>query len=464
MRGRLRDRVHRFFRYYDDPVDHSGPTEEVDNVSAPFTSPPLINDALPNELLGTIFMVSAERTLSAFRDVLSISHTCSQWRQVALDCPGLWTNYPFLHTIQDAGVSRLLLERCGSLKLNVGWDRVDNLDRPSSHRNHELFDLEGESIGRFRSYSILLSPAFIQKAEVAWLPWTYECPTESLEELVLDTGDLFRRYKFPWKMVDHDIPSLRILRLRSTWFDLSTILSGNLHTLDIALPSHAKPWSTKQWMSFLQGCRNLTHLSLNLYNIPGSAGASVGLKPPSKESTLPSLSVLTLATPISFCTAFFNMFGIPSIRALGITWPDRDVDGDIHRTVSNVMVPLMLRSAVRDNRMQICPSDVNGKVTIGFTPGNRLLDLPHHNWGRYALEHFGSGRGGALPNDYFQLRMKRGAWRLGQLLPYWSQVARQISTLHVDASCDDPIYSPPIREFLLPFTRKDTYTIWDYKF
>ena len=462
MRERLRDRVYRFFRY-DDSVDDLSPTEEVNNVPV-FTGPSLINDTLPNELLGAIFMFGAERTLSAFKDVLSISHTCSRWREVALDCPGLWTNYPFLHTIQDAGVSRILLERCGALRLNVGWDRVDNLDRPSSHRNHELFDLEGENINRFRSYSILLSPAFIQKAEVAWPRWTHICPTESLEELVLDTGDLFRRYRFPWKMVGHNTPSLRILRLRSTWFDLSTISGSNLRTLDIALPSHAKPWSTKQWMSFLQGCRSLTHLSLNLYNVPDSDGVGVGLKPPAKESTLPCLSVLILATPLSFCIAFFNMFSTPSIRALGITWPDRDTDGDIHRVVGNVMVPLMLRSAVRDNRMQICASDVNGKVTIGFTPGNQLLDLSPHDWGRYALEHFGSGRGGGLPNDYFQLRIKRGAWRLGQLLPYWSQVARQISTLHVDASRDDSISSPPIREFLLPFARKDMYTIWEYKF
>lgn len=449
-RERIREHISRFFK-------HEHLKQESDESPSSGIS---VNEALPNELLAAIFVFNAGRSLPAFKDVLAISHTCHLWRDIAIGCPELWRSYPFLHTIQDTEFSETLLKRCGDVTLDAGWDRVDNLGRSSSYHAYHLLDMEQQNIHRLRSYCVLFSPKLL---ELMQRDGTGISLAPSMQELVLDSGDLFKYHPTGYMVVDATTPTLSILRLRSVWFDLATLRVDNLHTFDLALPSLAIPYTAQQWLSFIQGCPKLAHLSLNLYALPESDEHPSTLRPSLKHRfTLPFLSRLVLAAPLSFCCALLNRFDIPSLRALGLTWPDREIDGEIHRIVSRIMVHLMTGVAGKssDNRMQVSVSDGAGKLYIGFTPGN--VDLPPlEDWSEYAGEHFGTAH--THPRDHIQLRIKSGAWRLGKMLPYWTPVARLISTLYIDIPRTDTMDSPAVLDFFLS-ARQDAYILWDYLF
>ncbi|KAJ3523051.1 hypothetical protein NMY22_g11621 [Coprinellus aureogranulatus] len=254
---KLNERISRIFKQ-----DH--PKEELAEEPSNCIS---INDILPSELLAAIFVFNAERSISAFKDVLAISHTCSRWRDTAIGCPELWRSYALMWSIRSDEFATALLKRCGSLMLDAGWDRAAN---PHIFTSFDVFDrmvnCEIDNIQRLRSYSIVLSSGFLKLSHMRWknIP-----RTQSIQELVLDSGDRFEFHRTTYnRIIDPTSPSLRILRLRSIFFDFSTIRTESLHTFDIALPSHAKPWDTQQWLSFINGCPKLAHLSLNLYALP----------------------------------------------------------------------------------------------------------------------------------------------------------------------------------------------------
>ncbi|KAJ3523054.1 hypothetical protein NMY22_g11622 [Coprinellus aureogranulatus] len=118
------------------------------------------------------------------------------------------------------------------------------------------------------------------------------------------------------------------------------------------------------------------------------------------------------------------------------------------------------RTNSQGGRLQISLSDRANKLYIGFTPPNVDL-LPPQEWSEYAGEHWGCAT--SHPNDYIQLRIRNSAWRLGKILPYWSSVARLVSTLHIDTSRNDIIRSSVVKDFFLN-ARADAYILWDYKF
>ncbi|KAJ3540890.1 hypothetical protein NMY22_g4115 [Coprinellus aureogranulatus] len=424
-----------------------------------------INDVLPNELLAAIFVFNAERTLSAFKDILAISHTCSQWRETAIDCPELWRSYALMWTIRNKEFADVMLKRCGSLTLDAGWDRVVNPHRFSSSDYNRVVNRETDSIQRLRSYSIVLNSGFLELSEPRWGD---VAPTQSIQELVFDSGDRFNYHYTPYtRIVDPDTASLRILRLRSVWIDFSTIRTENLHTFEIALPAHATPWDAQQWVQFIQECPKLTHLSLNLYALPYRDNRAVSKN---RRESLPLLSRLAVAAPLSFGCTILNRFDLPSLRALSLTWPEREIDGDIHGIVGRVMVPSIVKAAKSSSaggvdstggRLQISVSDRANKLYIGFTPPN--VDLsPPQDWSEYAGEHFGWAS--SHPNDFIQLRIKKGGWRLGKILPYWTSVARLASVLHTDASSNDAIHSSVVKDFFLIAREEDSYILWDYEF
>ena len=114
-------------------------------------------DKLPPETLAAIFVHlskqepdSPGRSSSYFvEDLLSITHVCRFWRQVAINAPELWTEI----TMKNPKAIEAFLERSGAVSLNVGLHLGPGTEPPCG-----ILEAVAPHSHRFRRFSIFAPP------------------------------------------------------------------------------------------------------------------------------------------------------------------------------------------------------------------------------------------------------------------------------------------------------------------
>ncbi|KAF6745034.1 hypothetical protein DFP72DRAFT_59716 [Ephemerocybe angulata] len=453
MKGKLKSRFSHFFGRRS--VSPEPPPAHIDVGKCAI-------EVLPNELLAAIFSFNARRTQSSFIDILSISHTCQRWRNAALACPELWRRYAFLHRTERGPrtleFTRTILERCGDLSLDIGWERLHRMYHLPSTTKYHPDTLEVEAMSRTRSFSARISSKTHEM--LAPLQQKQDPPTKCLEELSLDSGDLFSFRNIASALLAE--APLKSLQLRSCWLDLSTIRTDHLQVFEIALPSFTLSWGADEWMFFLACCPNLISLSMSL-NQPNSYDVqkdTVG-KSPTRDVRLPKLTELNLRVSHSLLQRIVSRAVLPSLRTVALEVPNttflpsealhhcgKIIEGIINQLIIPVLhkdpaaggTPRTQGNKTRDTRMQISISN-SRYVYLGFTPSgvavqtcSRSSDLDSEEDEFRVRSSFPKS---SPPNDWVQVAIKEGGSKLSELLAYWVPVASYISNVHVEVPAEN---------------------------
>jgi len=196
----------------------------IQDISIPPSVPTTISatDRLPPEMLVAIFTHLSKpepprrKTSDFVRDLVSVTHVCRSWRQVAITAQELWTEV----TMMNLKAVKVFLERSGAVPLNVelllgSWTVADdNLLKavvPHTRRFRQLSVLRRRGLGSIKS-----------------MPFTEPAPL--LERLVIrhPLGEQ------PVLLFDDQTPRLRELVLFANGLWLQNQL-GNLTSLHINL-------------------------------------------------------------------------------------------------------------------------------------------------------------------------------------------------------------------------------------
>jgi len=182
----------------DDPVDgiRNIPTSP-DYPSIPTTVAQI--NRLPPEMLVAIFahLSKLKRdSISHFvRDLVSVTHVCVSWRQVAINAPELWTEI----TMMGPEMVKVFLERSRAVPLNVdlrlGSELKINTDIleaviPHTHRFRQLTVFAGPGSGLNASTHLTKPAPLLERLEIYYPPGVqqillFDDQTPRLRELVM---------------------------------------------------------------------------------------------------------------------------------------------------------------------------------------------------------------------------------------------------------------------------------------
>lgn len=318
--------------------------------------------------------------------------------------------------------SQILLKRCGDLTLDVGWERVGRhyriphsaLQPPSS----SSIDLEVENMHRFHSYSILLTDRF--EGYVSQRR-RHSSPIACLEEVALDTGDIFITHSFPYHFLDGKAVSLRSVQLRGWWLDFDLIRTGHLQGLEVAYSggSHVRPLGIRDWIFLVQACPQLRKLGMSL----GYTFSMDDDPPPPADhhSSLHRLTELNLNASPQFVEAFVSQFSLPSLRIVSLAVPYKTVLSSVSLTRSRAILSGMIQRSLQplldllpQTRMQIS-QDQSRYLCIGFTPA--CVDWTPSTESSTGYEvPFPWVKPSFSPSDWMEFRIKEGGLKLRELL------------------------------------------------
>ncbi|KAF6759947.1 hypothetical protein DFP72DRAFT_884761 [Ephemerocybe angulata] len=328
-------------------------------------------DTLPNELLGAIFVLNAQRSLPAFHNILAISHTCSRWRSIALGCPELWKFYVFLHNKHGPRpyeMTATFLQRCGKLTLDVGWERLASSYQPIAVEVSSLAAVgEFRQIHRFRSYTVLFNDLYYAMASSAPVE-----PVDALEDITLTTMSAQRFQIFPSRILNSNLHTLKSVTLTHCWVDLNHLRLGNLRTLHICLPrveSELHRYGPVHYLELLKKCSitlEEVHLEISP-RVPYTMAESA--VPKEETALLPKLTTLTLMLPTSVLHFLFARISAPLLRSIRFETSrvqeddDRLADTVISRLLTEYILP---QKNPVGNRMCVVQSD--SSQVINFSP------------------------------------------------------------------------------------------------
>jgi len=179
---------------------------------------------LPPEMLVAIFvhLSKQERDSTSYfvRDLISVTHVCVSWRQVAINAPELWTEI----TMANPEVVKVFLERSRAVPLNVDLCLGSELDI-----NSDLLEAVIPHTHRLRQLSVLASPGWGWNASTHFTK-----PAPLLERLVIcyPPGD------HQILLFDDQTPRLRelVMVFKGLWLQNQL---GNLTSLHLTL-SHTR--------------------------------------------------------------------------------------------------------------------------------------------------------------------------------------------------------------------------------
>jgi hypothetical protein len=205
---------------------------------------------LPDELVGSLFLLCGpEWSTYEGRDILSFSHVCRWWRQLALSMPALWTK-PWLHP-------KLALEwisRAGDRPVDIVWMQEGLLHRPT-HNSLEAIELQaiGEILAHRSPRKLiidgehdLLIPIVQSRAA--------RIITEHLEilDIGLNPGNRDdEQWILPFSNAQIIPHKLRTLGLHGCHVQPDSILFANLTTVSIS-SDNAEPWSFHSFVNMLK--------------------------------------------------------------------------------------------------------------------------------------------------------------------------------------------------------------------
>ncbi|KAF8119732.1 hypothetical protein EV363DRAFT_1461222 [Boletus edulis] len=262
---------------------------------------------LPTETLGTIFIhcaceyhsTASGHPIPTAPSWVNVSYVSRRWRDVALNCPTLWT-YLF---ITSSRWTEELLARSNRapLKLQMRLSSQNSGDRASRFFHHVMGHLE-----RIQQFRLLLSPTCYNYQFLSKLFSRAPC-LQNLE-IVVVTLPMFAQGSLPFY---GDTPALRTLKLTSCPLPWYSFKLSSLTTLVLSnIPAQFQQ-STVEFLSTLSCMQALTHLHLK-----GALASTTGFLSSSAFRTfqkvnLPHLSCLLIADLLSTVIALLSCVNIP---------------------------------------------------------------------------------------------------------------------------------------------------------
>ncbi|TFK21600.1 hypothetical protein FA15DRAFT_645343 [Coprinopsis marcescibilis] len=265
---------------------------------------------LPPELLSKVFLHCDESSFSETismqmwtRQRLRISHVCRYWRNVALECPKIWS----VIDVTSARVTQAFLERSKQtdLSLNV-WKRVGTFP---SEIEALLRDVLGKQAHRLRSLKFKGDSTFVENL--------LKIPTSApnLEFLAVEQGGYYDHINLDSSVLKEGAPRLRELRLRNSSISWTSPLLAGLTSLHISTNVGASTQAPTS-EQFIQAVNNMPYLkSLELETcLPTPDSFSPHLKP----APLTSLQDLSLKGSFVGCAVALKCLQLPTTAKIDL--------------------------------------------------------------------------------------------------------------------------------------------------
>lgn len=208
---------------------------------------------LPPEILSTIFRYVADSFRYAYRmEWIQISHVCTHWRRVALECRSLWTNIASSYPKW----AKEILQRSQETPLTVLIDVSDS--KYDSRRRHLVQNIL-ENMPRIRKLSFYHNHGYEDVLET--ILQDFVLPAPLLERLKLSMKDM-KPHALPRDVFSGQTPRLRQLVLRNCNLVWASPFLHNLTVLKVDSVVHTARPSMREAINALRNMPNLRVLDL----------------------------------------------------------------------------------------------------------------------------------------------------------------------------------------------------------
>ena len=333
---------------------------------------------LPLEILAAIFVryvldhhnhnSSSLACDASFRDVpswVSVSHVCRHWRNVALECPVLWSH----HFIVSLRWTEELLARSKQAPLRICL-RID--DKESDHWWLGPVERLMKNAERFEEFSLRVNEQDIARV-LSMLSESSRSPC--LRSLRMSTMPLKSEHSEQSFLPFHgDTPALRTLELSYCPVPWRSFNLSSLTTLDLCcLPARFHD-NIVDILAILRVMENLTKLGLD--NV--LASASGFLSSPAfhnfQEVNLPHLSRLSIDAPLSTVIALLYCVNIPSKTVVRLSCSHEDNSSSAHYTLLSSILAQRLDVFQDQPKTRSLIIRLAGMAEVIFSPLERDCD------------------------------------------------------------------------------------------
>lgn len=267
-------------------------------------------DSLPDEVLAKILeQVHKSANVFVAHVPVRLSHVNRRFREVALNCPTLWTSVSCFY---KSKLLRLFLKRIGN---NTGLSVLLGGSPPASARQWRqiyAFSHRWENV-----FVFMHSPTSSEKKT-----WPFSEPLElpRLNSLRIVSTN-YHNFSLPW-----DTPNIRYLSLTNSKFLLPNNIGAGILSLTLAMHDYPSEAIPQVIAAELRQMPNLVRLFLSLSHHPIYTG-------PYDPAELPCLTSLSVEIKQIFSTPIpiTSLIRAPDLRQMNITIRGYNTGFDINR-------------------------------------------------------------------------------------------------------------------------------------
>lgn len=267
-----------------------------------------ITERLPPEILSLVFeSVAAHFHEADYNQMgwIKITHVCTRWRRVALDCPSFWTTFtiPTLHP----SLAEKMMERSKTAPLTVQI-------HVSSHNlwQHRLIRMILAEASRIRELSLHDAGYRVEIEQI--LPDFVNRPAPLLESFKLFFSHNSSVYQLPNNIFSGQSPRLRELELQGCSPPWASRCLRGLTTLKVShVPDGRKP-SVDQVLAGLNNMPNLENL--DLCQVLSKASANTASDVP--HVSLPRLTRIHITSGLRECALLVPCLIYPSTALVSL--------------------------------------------------------------------------------------------------------------------------------------------------
>ncbi|KAJ3522575.1 hypothetical protein NMY22_g11835 [Coprinellus aureogranulatus] len=249
---------------------------------------------------------------------LRVTHVCRRWRDVALNCPVLWSKVSFFHP----ALTDMMLQRTRDGPIDIEFSCAEN----TSNGLQAVFLKALSQAERLRTVELHVSRT--SPITFSSILSRLETTTPNLETLVLNSyGDAIKGY--PVEFLGGLAPLLKKLKLNECpnhiW---RTVPFGSrcLSDLDLSSPADCPRPSLYDFSTALIQMSSSIRIMTLANNLPKDfTDGPAPLQPRPGRLTLPALSVLILSDDVGSVRSFLSLLNLPQLGILRISFTHRAV-------------------------------------------------------------------------------------------------------------------------------------------
>ncbi|KAF8066613.1 hypothetical protein FPV67DRAFT_1781145 [Lyophyllum atratum] len=275
---------------------------------------------LPPEILATVFRCTIEPSELEYRlRWFRVSHVCSHWRRVALECPSLWSDIPF--SCPRWAEEMLARSKMAPLTIKAMFGEYRTL-RSSAAVREATFKTALSQLSRIRHLSLNQSNGDIRAFRE--LARSLDSSALLLETFDIHFTSISDENRLPQGLFSGDSPRLVRLGIAGCGLNWGAPIFANLVSLKVTnIPNASRP-PVDQVISALSHMSRLEKLELD----SDFASASGELISPAKTANLPRLVHLSVTSLLVSCVSLMEHITYPSGARVTVTC--RLSDGSQH--------------------------------------------------------------------------------------------------------------------------------------